>query len=639
MPDLTIAIIGVVLVLAIGLYTHLEHSIAEDARLAEQTAAWNRLPTSLTFTPETVLETRGPHEVLVNTRLPNGWPFVVIRTPRDGTSVYTVAYGAFRETAKKTYVSFYPYVETVPGGRPFTLTVPGMEYVRPRRDLPRKPFDLRVMTHPEATPESPELTMKLTQLGEVCELEDVLSRALQWAAGHTATHDKAVEKKRLENEAKREQDAREVRLRAYEEQSKVREALEAEEAIQDGGVHLKGVLARWKTGSQERRKLIAASYDRMIENHLDPVFSKIDFHTLPFEGRLMYLGVFLDHKVGGGFPRYDFERSNPIAGEYVYISHHGPADEERWREDLPLVDRYLGGRWNAETLDATSIVLSKRPELPAIIPFERKMLRKGEVLFGFDQLTAEPYYVPLTKLTHVLVGGQSGVGKSVLLNQCLRSLAYNLDLIDELVLVDLKGGVELSRYKHLSPKIRFIKHYDELPELAESLVATMYQRLDELEQRGELAVKSGFRIVIIDEFAAIQQRTFKGKEEKERHQALIANLNLLSQQARAAGIKLWAQLQKPTADNMDTNFRTNLQSVLCFFMPSKLNAASMFGELDGLPADPTKLGKGEFVFRDDAQNRTVLLKAAYCDEHDIEGLKACVHPDHRTPEHLPEEAA
>jgi DNA segregation ATPase FtsK/SpoIIIE-like protein len=361
-------------------------------------------------------------------------------------------------------------------------------------------------------------------------------------------------------------------------------------------------------------------------------YSKLDFHCLPFEGKLLFLAAYLDLKVGGSYPRYDFERSNPVAGEYVFVSHHGPADPGRWQEDLPLVDRYLGGRWKVEPLDGTSLVLSKLPELPALIPFTQDLLRKGEVLLGFDQMTGAPYYVPLTKLTHVLVGGQSCVGKSVLLNQCLRSLLANLDVIDELVLVDLKGGVELSRYKALSPKIRFIKHYDELPELAERLVATMYERLDELEKRGELAVKSGFRIVIIDEFAAIQQRTFKSKDEKERHQTLLANLNLLSQQARAAGIKLWAQLQKPTADNMDTNFRTNLQSVLCFFMPSKLNAASMFGELDGLPADPTKLGKGEFVFRDDGQNRTVLLKAAYCDEHDIEGLKACVHPDYRMPD-------
>lgn len=406
------------------------------------------------------------------------------------------------------------------------------------------------------------------------------------------------------------------------------EAIRSSEEPLRNNAHLEGVLKRWKSGCTVRRKMIEAHFIAALRDH-ESDEQRIDFHTLPFEGKLIYLPAFLDIKVGGGIPRYDFARSNPASHEFVYVTHHGPADAARWRALLPLANRYLGHAWKVEPLDGTSLVLSKMPVLPTIIPFAPSLLRKGEVLFGFDQMTAAPYYVPLAKLTHVLVGGQSGVGKSVLLNQCLRSMLFNLDLIDEMVLVDLKGGVELSRYKGLSPKIRFIKSYDDLPELAENLVTTMYERLDVLEQRGELAVRSGFRIVIIDEFAAIQQRTFKGKEDKERHQALLANLNLLSQQARAAGIKLWAQLQKPTADNMDTNFRTNLQSVLCFFMPVKANAASMFGELEGLPADPTLLGKGEFVFRDDAQNRTVLLKSAFCDEHDLAGLAACVHPDHR----------
>jgi hypothetical protein len=463
----------------------------------------------------------------------------------------------------------------------------------------------------------------------------VLERALQEADASAHKYAKYAAATRAE-EARKAELAKalaesEAQLATYDRERAEREAIAADEAIGTDGVRLNGVMVRWKTGCPVRRELIADNYKSALTSHMEG-YSKLDFHRLPFEGKLLFLAAYLDLKVGGSYPRYDFERSNPVAGEYVFVSHHGPADPGRWQDDLPLVDRYLGGRWKVEPLDGTSLVLSKLPELPALIPFTQDLLRKGEVLFGFDQMTGAPYHVPLTKLTHVLVGGQSGVGKSVLLNQCLRSLLANLDVIDELVLVDLKGGVELSRYKRLSPKIRFIKHYDELPELTENLVATMYQRLDDLEQRGELAVKSGFRIVIIDEFAAIQQRTFKGKEEKERHQTLLANLNLLSQQARAAGIKLWAQLQKPTSDNMDTSFRTNLQSVLCFFMPSKLNAASMFGELDGLPADPTKLGKGEFVFRDDGQNRTVLLKAAYCDEHDIEGLKACVHPDYRMPE-------
>ena len=439
--------------------------------------------------------------------------------------------------------------------------------------------------------------------------EDYITESLAAAEAKAKSDRENAERQRLEDELAKE---------AY----RAEAIRQSEYALQDNA-WFKDILGRWQTGCETRRKTITEIYGRTLTLHTDDV-TRIDFHALPFEGRVLYLAAFLDQKVGGSYPRYDFARSNPAANEFVYVTHHGPADAERWTGVLPLINRYLEGTWTVETLDGTSLLLTKRPELPTLIPFRPDMLRKGAVLFGVDQLTAEPYYVPLDKLSHVLVGGQSGVGKSVLLNQCLRSLLFNLDLIDDLILVDLKGGVELSRYKDLSPKIRFVKTYDELPELAEGLVATMYERLAELECRGELSVKSGYRIVIIDEFAAIQQRTFKAKEDKERHAALLANLNLLAQQARATGIKLWAQLQKPTADNMDSNFRTNLQSVLCFFMPSKLNAASMFGELDGLPADPTKLGKGEFVFRDDGQNRTVLLKSTFCDERDIEGLAACM---------------
>lgn len=407
-----------------------------------------------------------------------------------------------------------------------------------------------------------------------------------------------------------------------------RRAAQREVDFVDDPAKLTNILVAFKVGDQTRQEQIRRSFDDLIECHLDGT-QKIDFARLPFDGRLMFLPVYLGLLVGKDFPRFDFERSDTATGSYVYITHHGPADAAPWRESMTRINRYLGGAWKATELDGTSIKLWRLPDLPAVIPMQPEYLRKGDIFFGIDVATGQPYYVPLSRMTHTLVGGQSGAGKSVLLNQCLRSMLFNLDLIDELVLVDLKGGVELSRYSRLSPKIRFIKTYDELPALADDLVRSMYARLDGLEQAGELQVKSGFKVVVIDEFAAIQQRVTRNKEEKERHQGLIANLNILSQQGRAAGIRLWAQLQKPTADNMDTSFRTNLQSVLCFFMMVKANAAAMFGDAEGLPADPTALGKGEFIFRDDAQNRLVLLKATVSDETDIAGLQACVHPSHR----------
>lgn len=442
-----------------------------------------------------------------------------------------------------------------------------------------------------------------------------------------------AERERLEAERKAAEAAETARRQAEElkadaEDRRVRAIIDELNFIEDPS-RLQNVLSRFKTGDTVRRGQTKAVFDRALELHLSDRH-KIDFAGLPFDGKIMFLPVYLGLMVGKDYPRFDFERSDPATATYIYVTRYGPADAEPWNQALARINRYLGGSWRATELDGTSIKVWRLPDLPAVVPMTSALFRRGEIFFGFDLATGQPYYIPLGKMTHTLVGGQSGVGKSVMLNQCLRSMLFNLDLIDELILVDLKR-VELGRYEGLSPKITVVRTYEELPGLVERVLDTMYRRLEALEQRCELSVKSGFIILVIDEYASIEQQVVNGKEETAAKKALTANLVKLSQLGRAAGIRLWAQLQKPTTDNMDSSFRTNLQSVACFYMPSKTNATSMFGDLEGMPADPTQLNRGEFILQDDGQNRTVHLKAAMCDEHDIEGLKACVHPNHRSP--------
>lgn len=439
------------------------------------------------------------------------------------------------------------------------------------------------------------------------------------------------EKRRLEAERKAAEAAEEARHRHEAAKAAAEEArwaaLIAEVDFIEDPARLDNILSRYKTGDMPRQVQTKEHFNRALSLHLEDRH-KIDFAGLPFDGKVMFLPVYLGLLVGKDYPRFDFERSEPGSQTYVYVTRHGPADAASWNQSLSRINRYLGGSWKATELDGTSIKLWRLPELPAVVPLTPSLFRRGEIFFGFDLATGQPYYVPLAKMTHTLVGGQSGVGKSVMLNQCLRSMLFNLDLIDELILVDLKR-VELGRYDGLSPKITVVRTYEELPALVERVLANMYQRLEDLEKRRELSVKSGFIILVIDEYASIEQQVVNGKDETAAKKALTANLVKLSQLGRAAGIRLWAQLQKPTLDNMDSSFRTNLQSVACFYMPAKTNATQMFGDLEGLPADPTNLNRGEFIFQDDGQNRTVHLRAAMCDEHDVEGLKGCVPPAHR----------
>ena len=97
--------------------------------------------------------------------------------------------------------------------------------------------------------------------------------------------------------------------------------------------NLANVLGRWRTGCPTRRETIESSYAQTLDAH-EREDRPIDFHALPFEGWVMFLPAFLDLKVGGSHPRYDFVRSNPPAGEFVFISHRGPADPVRWQPML-----------------------------------------------------------------------------------------------------------------------------------------------------------------------------------------------------------------------------------------------------------------------------------------------------------------
>jgi hypothetical protein len=209
----------------------------------------------------------------------------------------------------------------------------------------------------------------------------------------------------------------------------------------------------------------------------DPT-TAINFRTLRFDGRACLLGAFLRLMVGTEYPRLDLASST--RKRLTYVVDQGVLDEADWKKALPHINAFLGGKWNVRRLDAVTVQLSRGANLPAVIPFEPRYLRRGQVFYGFDTSSGDPVYIPLAAMTHTLAVGQSGSGKSVFLNQVLLSLLFNEDLIGGLTLVDLKGGVELARYDGVIDKIRVITDYEALPEVVASLVALMRQRLTEM---------------------------------------------------------------------------------------------------------------------------------------------------------------
>ena len=238
-------------------------------------------------------------------------------------------------------------------------------------------------------------------------------------------------------------------------------------------------------------------------------------------------------------------------------------------------------------------------------------LMDGWVYFGdqFLDRQAGGHWLKIEDLTHFLVMGTSGFGKSVFLNQMLQGVRHNLSRFDQVLLVDLKGGVELWPYQALGAEFRVVYRFEDLAQWITALVTTIEDRLDLMRERGERNWSGKKTLLVIDEYAQIQLSPEASKEQRQAKQELLANLNKISMLGRAAGVLIWAQLQKGTSDVMDSSFRANLASQVCFKVPNKLTAAGMFGATDELMVDPVKLPKGRFILFDASKGETYYLQA------------------------------
>lgn len=243
--------------------------------------------------------------------------------------------------------------------------------------------------------------------------------------------------------------------------------------------------------------------------------------------------------------------------------------------------------------------------LPEVINLQP--LPDGHITLGTDVFSGEVVTRPLAALSHMLVVGTSGFGKSVFLHQIVAQLTEHAE-VAHMFLVDLKGGVEFMPYAdHGSAQV--VSSYKGVIKVVGELFALLETRQREMVERRERTWRRDRVFVIIDEFAQVQLWPAVTREEKERKTRLIGDLTKLSMLGRAAGITLVAAIQKATTDVMDSSFRANLPGQVCFRVANRLMAASMFGDTESLRLDPITLRRGQFIFYDPTAGETRYLQA------------------------------
>ena len=215
-------------------------------------------------------------------------------------------------------------------------------------------------------------------------------------------------------------------------------------------------------------------------------------------------------------------------------------------------------------------------------------------------ITGKTICCDMRKLTHLLVAGTTGSGKSVCLNSIILSIIYKSSPEDvKIVLIDPKR-VEFASYEGLPHLI--------MPQIisdTQKAINTLAWAVNEMERRFDMLGRARVReiseynetpdvvsgkipkmpylVIIVDELADLMMTGKKEVEEK---------VCRLAQKARAAGIHLILATQRPSVDVITGLIKSNFPSRISFAVKSTMDSMTI---LDRVGAEKL-LGKGDMLY-------------------------------------------
>ncbi|MEK7626450.1 MAG: DNA translocase FtsK 4TM domain-containing protein [Patescibacteria group bacterium] len=225
-----------------------------------------------------------------------------------------------------------------------------------------------------------------------------------------------------------------------------------------------------------------------------------------------------------------------------------------------------------------------------------------------------PVVADLAKMPHLLVAGQTGSGKSVMINTILTSLLYHNTPADlKLILVDPKQ-VELTPYDGIPHLLAPVIHEPEkcisalkwaIAEMERRLKTMAGEGKRNIEEYNNLKKEEGmpYVVIVIDELADLMMVAARDVE------ALIVRI---AQKARASGIHLVLATQRPSVDVITGLIKANVPSRIAFTVASQVDSRTI---IDGVGANKL-LGQGDMLFKSSVMPNAKRIQAAFISEQE-----------------------
>ncbi len=324
-------------------------------------------------------------------------------------------------------------------------------------------------------------------------------------------------------------------------------------------------------------------------------------------------------------------------GKYPYFcgsSKDGKKQIFIFKSNIPLVDWKVAKNRLETALDCNILKMehgnSKKIVKLTVLPADFKIPERidwndsfcgaQDGVMSIGQSALDNISFNLNKVPHVLVAGETGSGKSVI----LRCILWQMILKSSRVyMIDFKGGVEFGKQYEKYGEV--ITERERAAEVLDMLVAENECRLKlfrELEVKNlyeynKKAHQNLCRIgVFSDEIAEMLDKKGVSKENKKIYEEIEGKLSTLARLSRATGINLFLGVQRPDANVLTGQIKNNVPVRICGRFADKAASEIVLGNTDAVDLPDIK---GRFLYK--VGNETIEFQSFYFDDekmlHDV----------------------
>lgn len=253
-------------------------------------------------------------------------------------------------------------------------------------------------------------------------------------------------------------------------------------------------------------------------------------------------------------------------------------------------------------------------DLPEILCWKDKYLSPESFVLVLGESLLGPVTVNLAHIPHILLGGSTGSGKSVLLKLLLMQAMKKGARV---YIADFKGGVDFPPLWNRDCRICFEE--TDLLGLLTDLVAELERRKEIFRTAGCSSIDTYNKstgeslqrlIFACDEVAEVLDKTGADAERKKLLAQIENRLSTIARQGRAFGIHLILATQRPDASIIPGQIRNNMDFRVCGRADSVLSSIILDNTdaADLIPKD----ARGRFLLHDGT-----IFQAYWFEESDL----------------------